>query len=232
MVFRMFYNWLSSFFKRRLEPTVLRREEHDLVKLKTEEAIELILATGISLGIPKILHPEANKTLLIVSDVAVFETLLEIDIGVPLEELKEYKIVIFSGKYCALGAYEYIKDNKIEKAIIDLVFERTALVYENVVYRYNGIDLSQTIKNRYPGVEIVLYGSIPLDQLNNRDIKELGGGRLTGRFRQIAQQLAPAIQERVIQFYVNVMGRTEDKKERTRRIRDFVANNYTIGSLQ
>lgn len=228
----MLYNWISGFFKRRLEPSVLRQEEHELVKLKTEEAIELILATGISLGIPKILHPEANKTLLIVSDVAVFETLLELDIGVPLEELKEYKIVIFSGKYCALGAYEYIKDNKVEKAIIDLVFERTTLVYENVSYRYNGIDLSQTIKNRYPGAEIVLYGSIPLDQINNRNIKELGGGRLTGRFRKLAQQLAPAIQERVIQFYVNVMGRNEEKKEKIRRIRDFVADNYTIGSLQ
>ena len=120
----------------------------------------------------------------------------------------------------------------VYKGIIDLVFERTALVYENVFYRYNGIDLSKTIKNRYPGVEIVLYGSIPLDQLNNRDIKELGGGRLTGRFRKLAQQLAQAIQDRVIQFYVNVMGRDKEKKERTKRIRDFIADNYMIGSLQ
>lgn len=227
-MFRVIHNWIVSFLKRRLEPSHVESvHEHMPVRLEPQEVVELLIEnSNLTIDEPVIYHPEANTTLLVVANVKFFMDVLEADLGCKLEDLTDYKVVVFNGKYCSLGAYKYMNDNKVDKAIIDLIYKRTSLAYENEYYNFNGIDLSESIKKIYPGVEIILYSSLPIDKVNGK-IPELNNTRLTGRLRKLALHLSRAMNDRAVQLFVNTAATTQETKT---KIRDLIADNYKIGT--
>ncbi len=147
------------------------KTNNDVVESVVSETVDIHSLDLSHIPQPTILNNNGTKTLLIVNDIPSMLKLLEIDLEDINNEnnklIDTYKIILCSGKYANLMAYKYIKENKINKALVDVILSDSLLIVNDHMVEFTGFDLIREIKKYNSETEIAVFTAMNLKHSNN-----------------------------------------------------------------
>ena len=162
-IFTKILIWFRSLFRS-------TTEENNETKSIIEKEVDIHSLDLSNVPQPTILNTNGTKTLLVVNEIPSMLKLLEIDLKDINNEsnklIDTYKIILCSGKYANIMAYRYIKEHKINKALIDVILSDSLLIINNCIVEFTGFDLIREIKRYNSETEIAIYTAMNLKHDN------------------------------------------------------------------
>lgn len=171
-----FINFIRSLFLNKE-----KEKEKEMIPVYTVK--ELIEMTDFSsYPDPEIINPDGRITVLYMDDLyEIMETSMNdlevikknmLDTEEKRKMFDDFKIVKCTGLYAGQMALKYGKNNKVDKAILDLTLGKEPIEFDNGQFLdINGDDVAIELFNRNPDIHLAIFSSHTLNK-NNRQYSE------------------------------------------------------------